>query len=58
MTNFGINQFGVKKYQNGTDENGIQLQYKGPTYSEIDQQLRESNPIVYNQIQMNAARKK
>lgn len=57
MTNFGINQFGIKKYQNGTDKNGIQLQYNGPTYSEIDQQLKESNPIVYNQIQMNAARK-
>ena len=41
----------------GADKNGIQLQYNGPTYSEIDQQLKESNPIVYNQIQMNAARK-
>lgn len=57
MKILGIKQFGVKKYQNGTDENGIQLQYNGPTYSEIDKQLRESNPIVYNQIQMNVARK-
>ena len=57
MTNFGVNQFGIKKYQNGTNEDGIQLQYNGPTYSEIDQQLKESNPIVYNQIQMKSAQK-
>lgn len=57
MTNFGVNQFGIKKYQNGTNKDGIQLQYNGPTYSEIDQQLKESNPIVYNQIQMKSAQK-
>ena len=37
MKILGIKQFGVKKYQNEADENGIQLQYNSPTYSEIDQ---------------------
>ena len=57
MRNFGINQMGLPKYQTGSFENGIQLQYNGPQYHEIQEQMKKENPEAYNRLQVAVAKR-
>lgn len=58
MKNFGINQVGIPKYQTGTPEKGIQLQYNGPQYYEVQEQIKKEDPYAYNRLQIQAAKSK
>ena len=54
MKNFGLNQVGLPKYQTGTPKNGIQLQYNGPQYYEIVEQMKkERSQNSYNEKDIN-----
>lgn len=55
MQILGIKQYGIHKYQEGTNENGIQLNYIGPQYYEILEKLRKEDPMAYNRLQQAAA---
>lgn len=58
MSIIGINQVGIPKYQLGTGENGIQLNYEGPTYQQMMDQMKQDYPFEYNQMQIKNAKKK
>ena len=54
MKNFGINRVRFPKYQTGTPKNGIQLQYNGPQYYEIVEQMKkERSQNSYNEKDIN-----
>lgn len=55
MKILGIKQYGIYKYQEGTNRNGIQLNYTGPQYYEMLEKLRKENPMAYNRLQEAAA---
>ena len=55
MKILGIKQYGIHKYQEGTNENGIQLNYTGPQYYEVLEKLRKKDPMAYNRLQQAAA---
>lgn len=55
MKILGIKQYGIQKYQEGTNRNGIQLNYTGPQYYEVIEKLRKENPMAYNRLQQAAA---
>lgn len=57
MKILGIKQYGIHKYQEGTNENGIQLNYTGPQYYEMMEKLRKENPMAYNRLQQAALEK-
>lgn len=44
MKILGIKGCGIHKYQEGTNENGIQLNYTGPQYYEMLEKLRKEDP--------------
>lgn len=58
MKILGIKQYGIQKYQEGTNRNGIQLNYTGPQYYEVIEKLRKENPMAYNRLQETAAQSK
>lgn len=42
----------IPKFQWGTDNNGIQLlEYKGPQYHQIQEQMKREDPQAYNRLQ-------
>lgn len=51
----GIKQYGIYKYQEGTNRNGIQLNYTGPQYYEVLEKLKKEDPMAYNRLQQAAA---
>lgn len=55
MKILGIRQYTIQKYQEGTNRNGIQLNYSGPQYYEMLEKLRKEDPMAYNRLQQAAA---
>lgn len=55
MKILGIKQHGIQKYQEGTNENGIQLNYTGPQYYEMLEKLKKEDPMAYNRLQQATA---
>ena len=47
----------IPKHQKGSGEKGIQIQYNGPQYYEIVEQMKKEDPDTYNRLQIETARK-
>ena len=47
----------VPKHQKGSGEKGIQIQYNGPQYYEIVEQMKKEDPDTYNRLQIETSRK-
>lgn len=47
----------IPKHQKGSGEKGIQIQYNGPQYYEIVEQMKKEDPDTYNRLQIEIARK-
>lgn len=56
MTNLIIKNHPILKYQQGTSKDGIQLQYQGPSYYEVQEQMKKDDPNAYNRLQIQNSR--
>lgn len=46
----------IPKHQKGSGEKGINIQYNGPSYQEMLEQMKKEDPDTYNRLQIETAR--